>query len=142
MLISLDARRKWLGRVERQPEAGENLVLTIDEKIQYIVERELEAAMQQTRALGGTVIVEDPKTGEILALANRPTFNPNAAGKFGALALKDRAVSDIYEPGSTFKIVTVAAALEEKVTRPEELIDCQMGAIEIAGRRIHDHKPF
>src|SRR5438067_10145025 len=142
MLISLDARRKWLGRVERQPEPGANLVLTIDEKIQYIVERELEAAMQQTRALAGTVIVQDPKTGEILALANRPTFNPNALGKFGAAALKDRAVSDVYEPGSTFKIVTLAAALEEKLTRPEEVVDCQMGAIEIAGHRIHDHKPY
>ena len=142
MLISLDARRKWLGRVERQPEPGANLVLTIDEKIQYIVERELEAAIQQTRSLAGTVIVQDPRTGEILALANRPTFNPNTLGKFGAAALQDRAVSDVYEPGSTFKIVTLAAALEEKLTRPEEVVDCQMGAIEIAGHRIHDHKPF
>src|SRR5438270_12733500 len=119
MLISLDARRKWLGRVERQPEPGANLVLTIDEKIQYIVERELEAAMQQTRSLAGTVIVQDSRTGEILALANRPTFNPNTLGKFGGAALKDRAVSDVYEPGSTFKIVTLAAALEDKLTRPE-----------------------
>src|SRR2546423_7675424 len=142
MLISLDARRKWLGRVERQPEPGANLVLTIDEKIQYIVERELEAAMQQTRALAGTVIVQDPKTGQILALANRPTVNPNALRKSAAAALKDRAVSDVYEPGSTFKIVTLAAALEEKLTRPEEGVDCQTGAIEIAGHRIHDHKPY
>src|SRR5204862_3828619 len=111
-------------------------------KIQYIVERELEAAMQQTRSLAGTVIVQDPRSGEILALANRPTFNPNTLGKFGAAALQDRAVSDIYEPGSTFKIVTLAAALEEKITNPDEVIDCQMGSIVVNGLRIHDHHPY
>ncbi|HEV2113598.1 MAG TPA: penicillin-binding protein, partial [Terriglobales bacterium] len=142
MLISMDARRKWFGRVERQPEPGQNLVLTIDEKMQYIVERELDAAMAQTHALAGTVVVQDPRTGEVLALANRPTFDPNSLARSSAQALKNRAVSDIYEPGSTFKIVTVAAALEEKLTRPEEIIDCQMGSIEVAGRRIHDHKPY
>src|SRR5438552_18789609 len=113
MLISLDARRKWLGRVERQPEPGANLVLTIDEKIQYLVERELDEAMQQTRSLAGTVIVQDPRTREILALANRPTFNPNTLGKFGSAALKDRAVSDVSEPGSIFKNVSLTALLEE-----------------------------
>ena len=142
MLITMDARRRWFGRVERTPEPGESLTLTIDEKIQYIVERELEAAMQQTRAQSGAVIVQDPSTGEILALANRPSFNPNLFNKFPPGALKNRAVSDVYEPGSTFKIVTVAAALEEKLTRPEEMIDCQMGSIVIAGMRIRDHEKF
>lgn len=142
MLISLDARRKWFGRIERQPDAGENLVLTLDQQIQYVAERELQTAMRETHAVAGTVIVQNPQTGEVLALANRPSFNPNSFQKSAARALENRAVSDIYEPGSTFKIVTVAAALEEKLTRPEEVIDCQMGAIEIAGRRIRDHKPF
>ncbi len=77
MLISVDAHRKWFGSVEKQPEPGENVVLTIDEQIQYIAERELATAMEQTHAVTGTVIVENPHTGEILALANRPTFNPN-----------------------------------------------------------------
>ena len=77
MLITMDARRKWFGRVERQPDPGDNVVLTIDEKIQYIVEKELEQAMHDTRAEAGTVVVQNPRTGEILALANRPTFNPN-----------------------------------------------------------------
>src|SRR5438067_9292474 len=77
MLISVDARKKWFGSVEKQPEPGQNVVLTIDEKIQYIAERELETAMRETRAITGTVVVENTRTGEILALANRPTFNPN-----------------------------------------------------------------
>ncbi|HZR29967.1 MAG TPA: penicillin-binding protein [Terriglobales bacterium] len=142
MLISMDARRKWFGRVERQPEPGENLVLTIDEKIQYLAERQLEAAMKQTHAVAGTVIVQNPHTGEILALANYPTFNANTFNKSDVQALKNRAVSDVYEPGSTFKVVTLAAALEEKLTRPEEVFDCENGSIVINNLRIHDHKPY
>lgn len=141
MLISVDARRKWFGSVEKQPDPGENVVLTIDEKIQYIAERELETAMQQTHAESGTVVVQNPKTGDILALANRPTFNPNLAREITPQKLKDHAVSDVYEPGSTFKLVTIAAALEEKLTRPEEVFDCQMGSIVINGMRIRDSKP-
>ena len=73
------ARRKWFGSVEKQPDSGENVVPTVDEKIPYIAERELETAIQQTHAESGTIVVENPHTGEILALANRPTFNPNLA---------------------------------------------------------------
>jgi cell division protein FtsI (penicillin-binding protein 3) len=141
MLISLDARKKYFGSVEKQPEPGENIVLTIDEKIQYIAERELETAMEQTKAIAGTVVVENPRTGEILALANRPTFNPNLSKEITPERLKNHAVSDVYEPGSTFKLVTIAGALEEKVTRPEEMFDCQMGAIVYNGMRIRDSKP-
>ena len=142
MLISMDARRRWFGRVEKNPDPGENLVLTLDEKIQYIAERELEAAMEQTHAQTGTVIVENPHTGEILALANRPTFDPNFLKKANPNSLKDRAVSDVYEPGSTFKLVTLSAALEEKVARPDSVVDCQEGSIVLNGLRIHDHKAF
>src|SRR5438552_13767856 len=141
MLISVDARRKWFGSVEKQPDPGENVVLTIDEKIQYIAERELETAMQQTHAESGTIVVENPHTGEILALANRPTFNPNLAREITPQKLKDHAVSDVYEPGSTFKLVTIAAALEEKLTTPEEIFDCQQGSIVVNGMRIRDSKP-
>src|SRR5215468_5008390 len=141
MLISVDARKKWFGRIEKEPEAGNNVVLTIDEKIQYIAERELEQAIQQTHAIAGTVIVEHPHTGEILALANRPTFNPNVKKEIRNEALKNRAVSDVYEPGSTFKLVTISGALQEKLIRPDELFDCQMGSIVINGMRIHDAKP-
>lgn len=141
MQISVDARKKWFGRIEKEPEAGDNLVLTIDEKIQYIAERELEQAIKDTHAVAGTVIVENPRTGEILALANRPNFNPNVKKEIRNEALKNRAVSDIYEPGSTFKLVTISAALEEKLTRPDEMFDCQMGSIVVNGMRIRDSKP-
>jgi cell division protein FtsI (penicillin-binding protein 3) len=141
MLISIDARKQWFGSVEKQPEPGQNIVLTIDEKIQYIAERELELAMEQTKAIAGTVVVENTRTGEILALANRPTFNPNLSREIRPERLKNHAVSDVYEPGSTFKLVTIAGALEEKVTRPDELFDCQMGSILFNGMRIHDSRP-
>lgn len=141
MQISVDARKKWFARIEKEPEPGNNLVLTIDEKIQYIAERELEQAIKDTHAIAGTAIVENPRTGEILALANRPNFNPNVKKEIKNEALKNRAVSDIYEPGSTFKLVTIAGALEEKLTWPEEMFDCQMGSIVINGMRIRDSKP-
>jgi cell division protein FtsI (penicillin-binding protein 3) len=141
MLISVDARKKYFGSVEKQPEPGQNIVLTIDEKIQFIAERELETAMEQTKAIAGTVVVENPRTGEILALANRPTFNPNLSKEITPERLKDHAVSDVYEPGSTFKLVTISGALEEKVTRPDEMFDCQMGSIVYNGMRIRDSKP-
>lgn len=141
MLVSVDARRKWFGSVEKQPEPGQNIVLTIDQQIQYIAERELDEAMEKTHAISGAVVVENPHTGEILALANRPTFNPNLSREITPDKLKDHAVSDVYEPGSTFKLVTLSAALEEKLTRPDEIVDCQMGSIVFNGMRIRDSKP-
>jgi cell division protein FtsI (penicillin-binding protein 3) len=141
MFISVDARRQWFSDVEKQPEPGENLVLTIDKNIQYIAEKELEQAIHDTQAIAGTVIVENPRTGEILALANRPTFNPNLRKQITPAALTNRAVSYVYEPGSTFKLVTISAALEEKLTNPDEVFDCQMGAIVYNGMRIRDSKP-
>jgi len=141
MFISVDARRQWFSDVETQPEPGEGLVLTLDKNIQYIAEKELDQAIHDTQAIAGTVIVENPHTGEILALANRPTFNPNLRKEITPNALTDRAVSYIYEPGSTFKLVTIAAALEEKLTTPDEVFDCQMGSIVYNGMRIRDSKP-
>ncbi len=141
LMISVDARKRWFASVEKESEPGENLVLTIDQNIQYIAERELERAMEETKAIAGTVVVENPHTGEILALTNRPTFNPNNRKEIHPESMKDRAVSDIYEPGSTFKMVTISAGLEEKVTRPDEMFDCQMGSIVINGMRIRDSKP-
>ncbi len=141
LMISVDARKRWFASVEKEPEAGDSLVLTVDQNIQYIAERELERGMGETHAIAGTVIVENPRTGEILALTNRPTFNPNIRREIKNDALKDRAVSDIYEPGSTFKMVTISAGLEEKITRPDEMFDCQMGSIVINGMRIRDSRP-
>ena len=141
MFISVDAHKKWFSDVETQPDPGDNLVLTIDKNIQYIAEKELEQAIHDTQAIAGTVIVENPHTGEILALANRPTFNPNSRKQITPAALTNRAVSYVYEPGSTFKLVTISAALEEKITNPNEIFDCQMGAIVYNGMRIRDAKP-
>lgn len=137
-MISIDARRKWFSRVERPPDPGQNLVLTIDQTIQYIAETELEKGMEDTHAIAGTVVVENPRTGEILALANRPTFNPNVFSHVPREALKDRAVSDIYEPGSVFKIVTYSAALDQHLIKPDDKIDCQHGSIDIFGMRMRD----
>ncbi|MFZ0199589.1 MAG: penicillin-binding protein [Candidatus Sulfotelmatobacter sp.] len=141
MFISVDARRQWFSDVEKQPEPGENLVLTIDKNIQYIAEKELDQAIHDTQAIAGTVIVENPHSGEILALANRPTFNPNLRKQITPASLTNRAVSYVYEPGSTFKLVTISAALEEKLTNPNEVFDCQMGSIVYNGMRIRDSKP-
>ena len=141
MFISVDARKQWFSDVETQPDPGENLVLTIDKNIQYIAEKELDQAIHDTQAIAGTVIVENPHTGEILALANRPTFNPNLRKQITPAALTNRAVSYIYEPGSAFKVVTISAALEEKLTNPDEVFDCQMGSIVYNGMRIRDAHP-
>lgn len=117
------------------PKQGKNVILTIDSNIQFIVEESLDKAMAQTRASGATVIVMNPRTGDILAMANRPTFNPNQFFKYGAETWKNRAVSNIYEPGSTFKSVVAAAALQEKVVQPDEhFVD--KGYVEVSGRRI------
>ncbi len=139
-LISIDARRKWFSRVEKPPDPGQNLVLTIDQTIQYIAENALEQGMEDTKAIAGTVVVENPRTGEILALANRPTFNPNVFNSVPTEALKNRAVSDIYEPGSVFKIVTYSAAIDQHVVTPEDHVDCQHGSIDVFGMKIHDHE--
>src|SRR5579871_2066316 len=141
MFISVDARKQWFSDVETQPSPGENIVLTIDKNIQYIAEKELDQAIHDTQAIAGTVVVENPHTGEILALANRPTFNPNIRKQVTPSALTNRAVSYVYEPGSAFKVVTISAALEEKLTNPDEVVDCQMGAIVYNGMRIRDSKP-
>jgi cell division protein FtsI (penicillin-binding protein 3) len=141
LMISVDARKRWFASVEQESKPGNNLVLTIDQNIQAIAERELERGMEATNAIAGTVVVENPHTGEILALTNRPTFNPNNRREIRPESLKDHAVSDIFEPGSTFKMVTISAGLEEKVTRPDEMFDCQMGSIVINGMRIRDSKP-
>jgi len=137
-----DARQRWFDGGEAQRERGADVVLTLDEKIQYIAERELSAAIAKTHALAGTVIVMNPNNGEILALANWPKFNPNTATDAPAETRMNRAVSAIYEPGSTFKLITLAAALDQGITRPEEVFDCENGAVYIAGHRIRDHKPF
>jgi cell division protein FtsI (penicillin-binding protein 3) len=140
MYTAMDARRKVLGSSEHEPEPGQNLVLTVDENIQFLAERALDHVMEKTHADNGTIVVQDVHTGQILALAIRPTFNPNEARKTTPALLKNHAVSDVYEPGSVFKLVTYSAALEQHVTTPDDKIDCQGGQISLPGRIIHDDK--
>jgi cell division protein FtsI (penicillin-binding protein 3) len=141
VLLASDARRRTFHSTEWAGVPGNNVVLTIDEKIQYIAEKALAEQVAASHAAGGTVIVQNPYTGEILALANQPTFDPNSIDASPATSRVNRAIGWVYEPGSTFKLVTVAAALEENLTTPGELIDCQGGKIMLAGHTIHDAEP-
>src|SRR6201984_1276294 len=142
IVVMADARQRWFDGGEAQRERGANVVLSLDEKIQYIAQRELLAAIEKTHAMAGSVIVMNPNTGEILAMANWPRFNPNVASEAPAESRMNRAISAFYEPGSTFKVITLAAAFDQDITRPNEVFDCENGAIYIAGHRIRDHKPF
>ena len=142
VVVMADARQRWFDGGAAQRDTGASVVLTLDTTIQYIAERELAAAIAKTRAMAGTVIVMNPNNGEILALANWPKFNPNAASDASPDARMDRAVTALYEPGSTFKLITLAAAFDQNITRPSEVFDCENGRVYIAGHRIRDHKPF
>jgi cell division protein FtsI (penicillin-binding protein 3) len=140
MYTAMDARRQVLGSTEKEPQAGRNLILTIDQQIQFMAEQALDHTMQKTQALNGTVVVQDLHTGQILALAIRPTFNPNQFRRTTPALLRDHAVSDVYEPGSTFKLVTYSAAVDQQAAKPDDMIDCQGGKITIFGRTIHDNQ--
>jgi cell division protein FtsI (penicillin-binding protein 3) len=145
--VGRDARgREFLTQATgAEPIAGSRVELTIDDRIQDVVERELEAGVQNVKAAGGAAVVLEPATGEILALANYPTFDPNDPRQWGDPKLKDhlrnRALTDPYEPGSTFKAVLAAAALEEKVVDPADRIFCENGAYQIGKWTVNDAHP-
>ena len=138
VLIQTDARRHAFSRIERPPTTGATIELTIDQYLQHVAERELRAGVEENRADGGTAVVMDPRNGEILALANWPSFNPNAYRDSRPEAQRNRAIQDLYEPGSTFKIVTASAAFEEKVVDPDDQIDVSAGNIRFGARVIDD----
>ena len=140
MLTAVDAKRHVLGSEESEPMPGENLQLSIDANIQYMAERALDAQVQKTQALHGTIVVQDPHTGKILALAVSPRFNPNDSKHMDASVLQNLAVSDVYEPGSTFKLVTYSAAIDGAGVRPTDMVDCQGGSMTMYGRTLHDDK--
>lgn len=142
MLVMADARQRWFDRSENSADKGDNVVLTIDQTIQFIAEKALASGIARTHAKGGSVVVQDPNTGELLAVADWPTFDPNDAGNYRPEDRVERAVADAYEPGSIFKTILLSAAIEEGVASPSELVDCQMGSIVVAGRLIHDHKAY
>jgi stage V sporulation protein D (sporulation-specific penicillin-binding protein) len=146
ILIEFDATHREIPEAVHKyisPEDGNSIVLTIDETIQYIVERELDNLIAETQAKSATVIVMDPKTGGILALANRPTYDPNKYSEYTQDTWRNIAVSNSYEPGSTFKIITTAASLEEAVaTENDRFYD--PGYIIVGDRRIRcwrSHNP-
>jgi cell division protein FtsI (penicillin-binding protein 3) len=141
--FDVDAHRKsFRGTVEKAPRQGRSLVLSIDKSIQYLTARELAAGVEKYKARSGVAVVMESDTGRILALANYPEFNCNTYNEYEADLWRNRAVSDLFEPGSTFKVVVATAALEAGLTRPGEIIDCQMGSITIGRHIFHDHKPF
>jgi cell division protein FtsI (penicillin-binding protein 3) len=138
VLVQIDGRRKAFLRVERPPTSGSTLELTIDQNIQHVVERELKAGVDWANASGGSAVVMDPATGEVLAMASYPTFNPNVYRASKETERRNRPVQDLYEPGSTFKIITASAALEEHVVRPTDLVDVSTGSINFGSRVIRD----
>lgn len=138
-----DARSKKLDLYEKMmmPRDGYDLVLTIDEVIQYIAEKELDKAFRMYRAKAASIIVMDPKTGRILAMANRPDFDLEDRQTINIEKARNRAVCDLFEPGSVFKIVTASAALEEKKVTEQDRFFCENGKYQVANHILHDHRP-
>jgi cell division protein FtsI (penicillin-binding protein 3) len=125
----------------RAPQNGRTLVLSIDARIQYLAYRELKSAVAAHRARAGSIVVLDVATGEVLAMANVPSFNPNNRERFDPLRARNRAVTDLFEPGSTLKPFTAAVALESGVVRPESVIQTAPGQFAVGNRVIHDAHP-
>src|ERR1044072_8116167 len=142
VFIEKDSRGRAYESTEVPGRPGQTVVLTIDQSIQYEAEAALTQAIEASHAKAGTAIVMDPHTGDILALANAPTFDPNEPGAVSPEARNNWALQNIYEPGSTFKVLAFSAAIEKGLAKPDDHIDCQMGSITVAKRVIHDHKPF
>ena len=140
--LTVDARGESFQRAETPPQPGADLVTTLDRGVQFVLEEELERAVEQTRARGIYLAAQDPHSGAILGMANYPTFNPNEYSHAPPSSWKNAAIAVNFEPGSTFKIVAAAAALEENLTNPDEMIFCENGSIVVFGHRINDHKPF
>jgi cell division protein FtsI (penicillin-binding protein 3) len=140
-LVLRDGRRRVVDDVEniRSPRDGQNLALSIDGRLQYIAYRELKAAVHRNRAIGGSAVLLDAKTGEVLAMVNQPGYNPNGDRSNKGGQLRNRALTDVFEPGSTMKPFVVAAALEQGVIQASSLIDTSPGMFKVASLTIHDH---
>lgn len=134
-LVLMDGHnREMISRVTREPRPGASVELTLDIELQHFAQRELDAAVQDSGAIAGTVIVLQAGTGEVLADASYPPFNPNLYRYASGESVRNRAVQDTYEPGSTFKMITLSAAIDAGVLTPTSLIDCSPGSLRIAGR--------
>ena len=142
--LSRDARRRPVGAWETpfvSPRDGVDVVLTLDTTIQFIAEQALEQAYQKWHVKGAVAIVMDPMTGVILGLSNRPTFDPNQFAKAAPETLRDRAITDTFEPGSVFKIVTASVALAKGSVRLDETFNCENGSAFLGGHILHDYRP-
>ncbi|PIQ81854.1 MAG: penicillin-binding protein [Candidatus Omnitrophica bacterium CG11_big_fil_rev_8_21_14_0_20_64_10] len=142
--LSRDARQRGTGAWDAPfvlPRNGQELVLTLDTNIQYLVEQALDAAYRKHRAQAASIVVMDPSTGEILAMANRPTFDANESASSPPENRRNRSVTDPFEPGSVFKVVTAATALAHEAVTPEDKFYCEQGEYAVAGRILHDHRP-
>ena len=124
------------------PEPGRDVHLTLDSHLQHLLERELTAAVERHRATRALGVILDPRSGAVLAMAAVPSFDPNSFQRSSSERWKNRPVTDVFEPGSTFKVVTAAAALEANLLDPSDTIDCEMGGITLDGVLIKDHHPF
>ena len=143
-IILRDARSRELmfNKGYVAPVDGFSVVLTIDETIQYLAERSLDRMYKKYNAKGASIIVMNPRTGEILAFANRPTYNLEEASKSTPESRTDRAIVFTYEPGSVFKIVTTSGALQENVIKEGDMVNCEHGAYRVGNHILHDHEPL
>ena len=143
VVLERDALGRWIYIPEREKDINtpHDLHLTLDLRIQYIAERELKKEVMDQRAAGGMVVVMEPATGKILAMAGQPSFNPNLFEEYSAARWRNRAVTDAFEPGSLMKVFLLAAALKEGTTKENDVIFCENGSQSIQGHTIHDMSP-
>jgi cell division protein FtsI (penicillin-binding protein 3) len=144
MRVTSDVQKRGFdAQVASEPQAGQLVRLTIDARIQFIAERELKKAIEEHHSRSGSIVALNPKTGDILALANYPTYDPNEPPMPGDMTARENlAVSTPFEPGSVFKVITLSAALETTKLRPETMVNCGGGSITLFGRTIHDHNRY
>ncbi len=144
ILVTSDVQKHgFASQMQSDPQPGEDVRLTIDSRIQFVAEQELSKMVALHHAKSGSLVAMDPRTGDILAMANVPTFDPNEPPKPGALAARENlAVSAPFEPGSVYKVITLSSALETTRLRPESMINCGNGSINLFGRIIHDHSSY
>ncbi len=130
-----------MNTVIKDSSPGKSVILTLDKTIQFIAEKELAKAVTESNAKSGMALVMESDTGRVLAMANYPTFNPNAYSRYSLAQLRNHVVTDSFEPGSTFKVFTIAAALDSGTIKPSDVYNCENGVYHIAGRTIHDDHP-
>ncbi|MDY0189786.1 MAG: penicillin-binding protein [Desulfuromonas sp.] len=141
LIMQRDGGQRGLGSGQQviTGQLGKDIYLTIDSQLQYIAEKELAQAVADTKARRGSVVVLDPFSGQVLAMASNPDYDPNDFGKYSAAARRNRVVCDTFEPGSTFKLFLMAAALDSNTITPNSVIDCGRGSYRVGGKVIHDH---